>query len=149
MVVLEKILKNQDFHNFLKKYFCLLQFKGSNKFTNINVTRPCQCNAWGTKGGSYYQGRILFFNGRLIFHILDHFPHPGSISTSRLFKSVILFLFDFKKRFMFRWKRFTFLLSLRQGILEKKNFYIIPRTRARKFSRAHFPHPRCGKWAAR
>ena len=26
-----------------------------------------------------------------------HFPHPGSISTSRQLKSVILFLFDFKK----------------------------------------------------
>jgi len=26
-----------------------------------------------------------------------HFPHPGSISTSRQLKNVILFLFDFKK----------------------------------------------------
>ena len=50
---------------------------------------------------------------------------------------------------MFRWKRFTFLPSLCRGILEKNLFHIIPRTRARKFSRAHFPHPRCGKWAAR
>ena len=29
---------------------------------------------------------------------LAHFPHPGSISTFRQLKSVILFLFDFKKR---------------------------------------------------
>ena len=50
---------------------------------------------------------------------------------------------------MFRYKRFTFLPSLRQDILKKNFFYIIPRTRARKFSGAHFPHPRCGKWAAR
>ena len=27
-----------------------------------------------------------------------HFPHPGSISTSRQLKSVILFLFDYKKK---------------------------------------------------
>ena len=37
---------------------------------------------------------------------------------------------------MFRWKRFTFLPSSRQGILENKKIYIIPRTRARKFSGA-------------
>ena len=77
----------------------------------------------------------LKFRAHLIqgaqFIRVAHFPHPGSISTSRQLKSVILFLFDFKK-------------SLGGGILKTKK-YIIPRTRARKFSGAHFPHPRCAK----
>ena len=49
---------------------------------------------------------------------------------------------------MFRCKRFTFLSSLWESILRNIHFLVIPRTRERKFSRAQFPHQRCGNWAA-
>ena len=79
----------------------------------------------------------------------------GSFSTSRLnfhipnIKKHDTFSVWLKKKFMFRWKRFTFLPSLRESILKNIHFFIIPRTRERKFSEAQFPHPRCGNWAAR
>ena len=37
--------------------------------------------------------------------------------------------------------------SLLESILKNIHFYIIPRTRERKFSGAQFPQHRCGKWA--
>ena len=75
-----------------------------------------------------------------------HFPHPGSISTSRQLKNVILFLFDFKKSSCLGERDSHFCLVYGKVYLKKIFFiHIIPRTRARKFSGAHFPHPRCGK----
>ena len=63
-------------------------------------------------------------------------------------KSVILFLFDLKKS-SFLGKKIRILPSLRESLLKNIHFYIIPRTRERKFSGAQFPHHRCGIWACR
>ena len=85
--------------------------------------------------GSIYTGGS-FSISRLNFHIPD-------IKKRDTF-SVWLY-----KKFMFRWKRFTFLPSLRESILKYFHYFIIPRKRERKFFGAQFPHPRCGNWAAR
>ena len=61
------------------------------------------------------------------FHIQTQFPH--SIHSKAWY-----FFCLTKKKFMFRQKRFSFLLSLRESILKNIHFYIIPHTRERKFS---------------
>ena len=72
----------------------------------------------------------------------------SSISTSVTLKSAILFLFDLKKVHVILGKKDSQILpSLRESILKSIHFYIITRTRERKFSGAQFPQHRCGKWA--
>ena len=88
-----------------------------------------------TKKVVYY-----FFKIKSSFNMGGSKNTGSSFSTSRLnfhipaFKKRDTFSVWLFKKFMFRWKRFTFLPSLRQGILKKNLFHIIPRTRARKFS---------------
>ena len=66
----------------------------------------------------------LKFRGPLIRAAqIIHFPHPGSISSSWQLKSVILFLFDFKKSSCLGEKDSHFCLVY--GKVYKKIFFII------------------------
>ena len=44
---------------------------------------------------------------------------------------------------------FLFSRNFIEAFLKKDSHFCLVIPRARKFSGAHFPHPRCGKWAAR